>query len=219
MATTSPVGIYYRTQAEARPTDEAMALSLANSVDAAVGLVPITPASVAVGAGSASVGAGGLVTVTAAQTISLNGVFSSAYRNYRIDFGIESSAGGNGSLAARFRNAGVDRSTTDYLTSGVYMYAANSVGAYSATTTFYDVGYSYQSAGSYSTFTLEVMDPAKPGRSKFRSWNVGLNSSGQAASFHTNCLHNLDQSHDGITLLGTGSAPTYTGTIRVYGYR
>lgn len=84
MATTSPAGIYYRTQAESRPTDEAMALSLANSVNNAIGLVPVVPSSVIVNTGTASVSAVGEVTYSGVGTLDITGVFSSRFRNYRL---------------------------------------------------------------------------------------------------------------------------------------
>lgn len=48
------------------------------------GLVAITPSSVSVGSGTATVGTNGAVTFTSATNITLNNVFTSAYKHYQI---------------------------------------------------------------------------------------------------------------------------------------
>jgi hypothetical protein len=50
------------------------------------GLVSIVPTSVAVGSGSASVGANGAVTFTGVSSISLNSCFTSQFNSYKIVF-------------------------------------------------------------------------------------------------------------------------------------
>jgi hypothetical protein len=48
------------------------------------GLAKIVPSSVAVGSGTGSSDTTGKVTFSGASTVSLNGVFTSSYRNYKI---------------------------------------------------------------------------------------------------------------------------------------
>lgn len=183
------------------------------------GLVPIVPSSVTLGSGTSSTNANGLVTFTSSTSVSLNNVFTSTYTNYKVNVNITSTGGGSGSMAFRLRSAGVDRTTGDYYTSGSQMTAAGSNSAYAATTTFYDVAYLYATTDSYSNYSLEVNDPVPAIRTKIRSLSQGLSSAGGATSWSTSCLHNINQTHDGFTILGTGSSETMTGTVQVYGYR
>lgn len=93
MATTSPVGIYYRTNGEAAATSEAQSLSLANSVNNAIGVVPVVPSSVTVGSGTASIDANGSVTFSGCNYFDIVGAFSSSYANYKILFERVNAAG------------------------------------------------------------------------------------------------------------------------------
>lgn len=119
MATTSPVGIYYRTQAEARPTDEAMALSLANSVNNAIGLVPIVPTGIAVASGTGTVSATGQVNINGATSVKLYGVFSTAYKRYKIV--LQGYSASSEWLNIRFVSGTTANSTSGYYFAGGYV--------------------------------------------------------------------------------------------------
>ena len=93
-----------------------------NQLVGGTGLVPIVPTVVTVtGAGaSASANVFGMVTVTSAATVSLDGIFSSEYKFYRMHIqGTNSVAAID--LLGRFRRSGVDVSTGYY---GISRYTA-----------------------------------------------------------------------------------------------
>ena len=182
------------------------------------GLTPIYPTSTTVGSGSASTNAIGTVTFTGVSSISLNGVFTSAYTNYRVLFNILSSTGTGGSVGIRLRNAGTDRNGTNYGTSGIQMNTAGSNSAYNAVTTFFDSGYLYIATSAYNSGTLEVKNPvASTIKTTMQCVQNGVTSAGVVASWVTNCLYDFADTNDGISILPTGAA-TITGTITVYGY-
>jgi hypothetical protein len=82
------------------------------------GLAKIVPSSVAVGSGTGSADSLGTVTFSGCSSLSLNGVFSSTYSNYRIVFYGTSSSGSN-QINFRVRVAGSD------LTSGTYRHVTH----------------------------------------------------------------------------------------------
>lgn len=182
-----------------------------------MGLKNVVPTSVVVGSGSASTNSNGTVTFSGVSSLSLNGVFSSTYTSYKININIVSSTGTSGSLAFRVRSSGTDRTTADYITSGTQAVAAGAISSYTATTTFFDMAYLYSSPTAYSNYTLEIVDVFPAIRTKMKAFSNGLSSSGVASTWTTGGLHNLDQAHDGFTILNSGGA-TFNGTLQVYGF-
>jgi len=93
-----------------------------NTSDDVSGLVKIVPTSVAVGSGSGSASALGIVTFSGASSVSLNGVFSSTYKNYRINFDniIMPVGAGGTDMLLRLRANGTN-TTTNYTGAGFYM--------------------------------------------------------------------------------------------------
>lgn len=88
-------------------------LETANATTNKSGLVPIIPSSVSVGAGSASVGASGLITVTSSTSTTLTDIFvQGVYLAYRLV--ITGSATTNVDLVAQFRTASSTIATTYY---------------------------------------------------------------------------------------------------------
>jgi hypothetical protein len=88
-------------------------------------LVKLIPSSVAVGSGTGSVNATGVVTFSGASSVSLNGIFSSSYDNYRIIYTASTSTATN-YLQGRLRTTS-DDSTSNY--GSVMIYASYSSGA------------------------------------------------------------------------------------------
>jgi hypothetical protein len=93
-----------------------------NTSDDVFGLVKVVPTSVAVGSGSGSASALGIVTFSGASSVSLNGVFSSTYKNYRINFDniIMPTGAGGTDMLLRLRASGTN-TTTNYTGAGFYM--------------------------------------------------------------------------------------------------
>ncbi|HSG62767.1 MAG TPA: hypothetical protein VLA24_15180 [Pseudomonadales bacterium] len=178
------------------------------------GLVLVSPTSIANSGGSASA-SGGEVTFTGVSSVSLNGVFSSAYENYRIVFnGISSSATATG-LNMRFRASGTDASSSLYLWGGVYITQGagptrNYSGGLAATGEIAAV------ADYTGDFTADIIQPALAANSSWVSSYLGSGTS--SAVYGTiSGAHTAATSYDGCTIYP--NVGTITGKIRVYGYK
>lgn len=173
------------------------------------GLVPIVPTSVSVGGGTATVGTNGQVTFTSATTsLSLNGVFSSTYDNYRIVY--RATYATDCSLSGRFR-VGTTDTTTNYIFAALY---ANSTSPAAGSTTSTSLGLSITdtitrniSADIISPFLTTNTGFIGSAREQKTSTSLGLIVYGLAQTDNT--------SFDGITLLNTTAQ---TGTVSIYGY-
>ena len=177
------------------------------------GLVPIVPSSVTVGSGSSSVDSMGNITLTDVSSVSLNGVFSSAYKSYRVLFNEITPSVGGVLVAGKMRASGAD-STSGYDFHGARQFAANAVGQYDgASATSWSLG-NYTSRSSMS---IDIHSPALPiwttGNVLATQWVSGV---GWGGSF-SGLMHGASTAYDGITFaLGSG---TTSGSIKVYGYR
>jgi hypothetical protein len=173
------------------------------------GLVPIIPTSVSVGGGTATVGTNGQVTFTSATTsLSLNGVFSSAYDNYRIVY--RATYASAASVSARLRIATTD-TATNYTFVSLYTNTGTPGGGSTTTTSF---GLSISStttrnvvADIISPFIATSTGFIGIGREQNAGANYGIISYGHAQIDST--------SFDGITLLNDQAQ---TGTVSIYGY-
>lgn len=171
------------------------------------GLVPIVPTSVAVGSGSASVSATGLVTFTGASSVQLNSVFTTNFSRYRF---VIMYTGGNGSSALNMRLT--DSSASAFTSNSYQWYGAlidyanlSRLGGSgqtqvqispitSAGSVFCDMGFASGVAYPYAT-----MSSAYNNGSTLVNW-----------WFNSNAVA-------GMTVFP--SAGSFTGTIQVYGYR
>lgn len=185
------------------------------------GLVPITPASVAVGSGSATVSGNGLITFTGANQLTLNGIFSTTFRNYRVILTPTATTGSSSmDYNMRFTVGGVHNTTTNYFYGG---YSANQ------TTVSALPGYSQ---------TLVKIGPAHPGSSDawmtsstvdiYHPMDSSIGTTGFVDAFgwdgpplrkyNLGFVQNQKISFDGVTIWADGN-PNVSGTIQVYGYR
>lgn len=217
MATTSPAGIYYRTNGEAVSTLEAQALSLANSVNNAVGYVPVVPSSVAVGSGSASVTSNSIISFSGATSLSMNNIFSSAFRSYRLVISIDSSSG-NTELMARLRTT--TDNTANYFQGGT---RTNFVG----TTSTYSLSngsgiYFGHIATDTNRTAFYVIDISYPNVALCTSWTSSGygNIGGTGPSNYQTGGTILDVvQYTGLSIFGATGTANLVGTVQVYGYR
>jgi hypothetical protein len=180
--------------------------------------VPIKPTSVAVGSGSASVAESGLVTFTGSNSVSLNGVFTSTYRNYRASISIALATGSGGSLLFRLRNAGADRTDNNYQTMGTQGRSTNTISSFALNGgTYSDLGYMTVLNNSFTGGNIEIIEPQISLMTKISSTIVGVSSANDTGAWHLGSAHHVVQSHDGFTIL-TASSSLMTGTLKVYGY-
>ena len=177
------------------------------------GMDLVTPSSIAYSGGSASVSGGG-VSFSGSTSVSLNGVFSSLYQNYAIVICSKGTVGGLASTLLRFRAAGSD-TTTNY--SYLAMYNTHTGGpnrSAGAATTSGFIG----AVGDWDNQI--VVNVAKPNISGTNiAYSGTYISPGSTASEAGNYGGWLTATavYDGITVFVNSG--TFTGTIRVYGYR
>jgi hypothetical protein len=185
----------------------------AATVTGAGGLRLVTPTSIANSGGSASA-SGGAVTFTGVSSISLNGVFTSAYDNYLIVMRVTCSTSAN--ILGRFRLSGTDASgATDYRYASVR--AGSNTDTLSGTDRSDGQAFLYFGFGttSASSIVSSIFGP---------NLAVSTNLIGQSTYFLTGFnIYNVGNIHipgtayDGISLIpSTGNA---TGNIRVFGYQ
>jgi hypothetical protein len=170
------------------------------------GLVPIIPTSVVNGTLNSSTG---LITFTGVSSVSINGAFSSAYRDYKI---IHKSSGSsaNAELRLRLRAGGVDR-TSSYRSHTIYYDTAPSpviTGFDSGD--FLRLGWVEGVSASRNSHSIEIFEPALSTRtnfvSTFTSYVSGTSGGGVL----------INTSYDGFTLYT--STGTWSGNLKIYGY-
>lgn len=183
------------------------------------GLAKIIPSSVAVGSGTGSADSLGTVTFSGASAVSLNGVFSSIYTNYRIIIMLDASAA-SAEFDMRMRVSGSDNSSSNYTW---IRYGANGVngnfsssGSGTSLSTFFRLA---PISGTYSTGS--IIDVIAPFDSSYHTtvFNQGGYMDTLASNwFMGNMGGNMSvtTSYDGFTIFpNTGNL---TGTVSVYGY-
>ena len=183
------------------------------SVGVTPGLIPVVPTSVTLGGGTATTSTNGQVAFTSATTsILLNGVFSSAYKNYKVLF-FANSDGADYNLTGRLSVGGSVSSATEYRTNWVYAAGGSALAEnLAAATSFnftigskkqrlvqFDISQPFVATQTYLTGTI------------FESYANGT-SGVPMASGHMN---QAATSYDGIQFLINAAA---TGTVSVYGY-
>lgn len=184
----------------------------------AMGLKNVVPTSVQVGSGSATVNANGLVTFSGATSISLNGVFTSTYTNYKIILHQMRSNTANTAVKFRVRNSGTDYTTNQYYTNGVVQTSTTAPAAYAVMNgTWLDFG-AQPSSGSdnYGIFTFDFSSPQVAETMKTVA-GIGYGFQSSTASYLLSGLVRDTSSYDGFTIF-TNSAATFNGKIQVFGY-
>lgn len=167
------------------------------------GLVPVTPTSVNVTSGTATVDSTGLITVSSASDIKLNGIFSSGYRHYEIRYARPDSNSTSANVYIRFTTGGTDNSVSNYIYSGFYVQTSG-YGAwpYSGAANWAQIGY-------WENAVLRIFNPNLP-QATSGTWDVSYGQTrgiGQLGFTGATAF-------DGIQF----SNNYYSGTFRVYGY-
>lgn len=181
---------------------------------ARVGLVPVAPTSVVVGSGTASVNSGGSVTFSGASTISLNGVFTSSYKNYKIIIADSLYTSIDGAvIGLRFRTAGTS-SAVNYYFNGFYQQGTSTTGVSAGSNqTQWNMTNAYTNL--YNFCDMDVYQPFGAQKTLYKGTFQSYGSSGGLYVSHTG-LHDQTVSYDGFTI--TMSSGTVNGTVFVYGY-
>jgi hypothetical protein len=188
-------------------------------VAAAPGMRLVAPTSVSVGSGSGSVNAVGTVSFSGASSVSLNGVFSSTYDNYRVQLDLTGS--NPGSVNMRVRSGTTDVSSSTYHHS--YSYSQlNAAAALTTITTNASTTAAWisdlSSSGTYSHSSFDLSSPflARPTVAT-GSILTYQNSGASLYVIYFGSTNTNSTSYDGITFLPTSN--TLTGTVSIYGYK
>lgn len=180
------------------------------------GLVPMVPSSVTVGSGTGTASANGQVTFTNASSVSLNGVFTSSYRNYRIVFNT-TAASGTGTITIRLRAAGSDITAANYLTQTLQ---ADGNNAPSANIVELQTSWVYMSLGNtargVNAFTWDLFNPQVTERTVGVASNGNFDSGNSSRIILRNYVYEATTSADGLSFIM--SANNFTGKVTVYGY-
>ena len=175
------------------------------------GLAKVIPSSVAVGSGTGSADSLGNVTFTTVSSVSLNGIFTSAYDNYLII--LHTTATSSGRCDMRLRTSSTDATGGNYSWSG--QYNASTANTYSG-----ENGGTTATAGGITglettqgSLRLSIF---KPFLAEYTQWE----SAGHDGTYRRvyGGIHNLNTSYDGFTIYNTTAGATITGKVRVYGY-
>lgn len=183
-----------------------------------MGLKNVVPTSVQVGSGSATVNANGTVTFSGASSVSLNGVFSSTYTNYRIVLDFTGSSA-NTSTQLRLRKAGTDYSGAQYNFGGLGMRSNSTtssfVGVSATTWSLSWINGPAAGAGS-SGGTVDVFNPYGNSYQKIVASMVGGDATSMAGIYVGGNCFSSQAANDGFTL--QVASGTFNGTIQVFGY-
>jgi hypothetical protein len=176
----------------------------------APGLVLVEPTSIANSGGTSSA-SGGQITFTTVSSISLNGVFTSTYDNYRIVATFVTSTNSL-QMSFRYRVGGSDNTgATSYSTRGGDQ--GSFVSAAADTSSFPIVnGYT---GGNF--LTMESLNPFASQYSLGSFDSISATVAVAATARFGSLVHTSTTSFDGFTIfIASGS---FTGKLRVYGYK
>jgi hypothetical protein len=174
------------------------------------GLVLVKPST---GVGGTDNGKG-TVTFSGANTISLNDVFSSTYKNYYMALNVDSGTSNN-NILFRFRVSNSDNTSNVYRRAGTYAgfetaasgFDSNIVNTYWYLGTFLNGAYP-------NTSNVEIMNPFQTSRTY--AWTRDIGNGGTYFSWNYGNVHTNETSFTGLTVYTDGG--TITGSISVYGY-
>jgi hypothetical protein len=149
-------------------------------------------------------------TFTTQSAVNFNNVFSSSYNYYRILLDHTGSTSAN--IQLRMRNAGTDNSTSNYASQYVDATSTSVTGARSSAQSLFAFGAAVTS-GAWQV--LDVMNPFLASPTLFHV-NAAFAVTLPVLTIYAGA-HNVSSSFDGISFFP--NAGTFTGTIRIYGYK
>jgi hypothetical protein len=184
-------------------------------LDAPTGLKMVVPTSVAVGSGSASVNTAGAVTFSGVSSLTLNGVFTTTYDNYKILLNISSFTGGNDLINFRWGTSGTINTTSNYYRA-VWRIEPNSgtvtnVNGSSPVNTMFLT----ELKGDSASYEINVFNPFVSQKTYMTATGVDNSRSGSIS----NGFFNTTQSFTDFSLFPDSAGRAMTGTISVYGYK
>jgi hypothetical protein len=178
------------------------------------GLVPAVPSSVTIATGSGSANALGQVSFTGATSVSLNGVFTSTYKSYRVIILVDSNSVSTSNVSMRYRASGTDFTTALYQRTGL----ATRTNVSSAT-----IGQTGQTSiafldvGSNTGFaTIEIKNPVPAVWTESLVHSSGIDATTAFNMVVQSGLLPSNTSFDGFSIIPASG--NITGTVQVFGY-
>ena len=199
--------------------NRAAALELADATTNKAGLVPVIASTVNYSGGAATSNSSGVIEFNSVTSISLNNVFTSAYRNYEfLLYGVYGSVD-NAAPYFRFRAAGVDNSSSQYYYGGVV--GQNSNGAASGwgagVNSLIDLGRWRTSSSINLAERFNIFSPAISGiQSTIYGGGYWENSSSVYMVTLAGVVNNT-AAYDGFSIVA--SSGNFSGFIQVLGYK
>lgn len=178
-----------------------------------IGLSPVIPPTVLLTppGGSATANSVGEVSFTNVTSISLNNVFTSTYRNYRVVVSFSSSTANGSFLGIRLRAAGTDVSSASY-TSNVGNWSAGSWATSQLTgQTLIRLVISDNQTTLKASGSFEIANPNVAATTSLHG-----TFSAYVGGIFSGLLETTAQ-YDGFTLL-MASGVAFTGTVQIFGY-
>lgn len=181
----------------------------------AMGLKNMVPTSVTVGSGSATTNSNGLVTFSGVSSLTLNGVFTSAYKNYRLAINIDN-ASGQTSIGQQLTSAGTAASAANYYWAGWWSTVTGTGPSVLAAQT-QSYWYMIEATNSVTWFNhvQDVFNPSLAKETTMTGSGGTYSSAWRAIGY--NCFHQVATAYDGMKFTSS-TANTFTGSIQVYGY-
>lgn len=155
----------------------------------------------------------GAITIVNGQTMSISGVFTGGYDNYRITWS-SSTRSAVSSIALHLLAAGTASASNYDFVRGVDSGTSTTITSSSATTAPpIDYGIA---VGQRSNGVMDIFGPAliAPTASTVQS---AVYASSNVYSMRVGWVNEANASYDGISLF-VGSGQTWSGTVRIYGY-
>jgi hypothetical protein len=173
---------------------------------AATGLAWTTPAS---GSGLTLINS---TTFTGSSTVSVNSVFSSTYRNYKMVISYTMSAN-NEPLYMRMRVSGTDNSSANYFINGTVGVTSSITNIGNANETAFKL---QQGGATAAGITMDLYAPNIGTRINITSQGSAISTGAYASSYQIGGFLDANVTADGFTLIP--GAGTITGIVKVYGY-
>jgi hypothetical protein len=179
------------------------------------GLNQIVPTSVAVGSGTATVGANGMVTFTTVGTnLSINGCFNSTYTNYQIVIDADHTEEYS-FFGVRMRASGTDNTTGSSYVWQSLRVSNNSLSGTRLTGTVWTDAMALAGAGTNGV-QMSFFRPFEADTTGMSIFGENFSLSG-AYVWNGNGYHTQNTSYDGFSI--TIGAGTITGKLRIYGWQ
>lgn len=182
------------------------------------GLIPVAPQTVQYTGGTVSTNTLGVVTFAGSTAISLNGVFTANFKNYKIIWNLYSSSlSGGAAWYMRLRNGGVDYSSTaDYYSGGIDLAATTVTGINTSQNQLLvgTLGSIYTSEFAHAS--MEIYRPKESKATAYNYQSACIYSGNNYSSIRQGEL-TLTNSYDGFSFYPGGSG-NMSGTVQVFGF-